>query len=81
MGFFATIFVGLIAGWLAEKFMKIDMPAWQNLILGLCGGLLGSGVLELLGANSATGIISGILVAFLGACLIVWAWEKIKARK
>ena len=37
MGFVATIIVGVLAGWLAEKVMKVDMPTWQNLLLGLCG--------------------------------------------
>lgn len=81
MGFFATIIVGVLAGWLAEKVMKVDMPTWQNLLLGLLGGLLGSGVLELVGANSPTGIISGVLVAFLGACCIIWVVQKIRSRK
>ena len=34
MGFVATIIVGVLAGWLAEKVMKVDMPTWQNLLLG-----------------------------------------------
>ena len=45
MGFIATIIVGVLAGWLAEKVMKVDMPTWQNLLLGLCGSALGSIVL------------------------------------
>ncbi len=32
MGFIATIIVGVLAGWLAEKVMKVDMPTWQNLL-------------------------------------------------
>ena len=81
MGFFATVFVGLVAGWLAEKFMKVDMPLWKNLVLGLLGGALGSAVLGIIGYSSPTGIIAGILVAFAGACIIVWAWNKIFHKK
>lgn len=77
MGFVATIVVGIIAGWLAEKFMKYDMPIWQNLIVGLLGGALGSAVLGIIGYTTTGGIIAGILVAFAGACCILWIWKKI----
>ena len=77
MGFFATIIVGVIAGWLAEKFMKYDMPVWQNLIVGLLGGALGSAVLGIIGYETTGGLIAGILVAFAGACCILWVWKKI----
>lgn len=81
MGFLATIIVGVLAGWLAEKVMKVNMPTWQNLLLGLCGSALGSIVLGIVGMSSPTGIISGVLVAFIFACLIVWAVNKIRAKK
>lgn len=81
MGFFATIIVGIIAGWLAEKAMKYDMPVWQNLIVGLLGGALGSAVLGIIGYDTTGGIIAGILVAFAGACLILFVWKKIREKK
>lgn len=77
MGFIATILVGICAGWLAEKLMKVDMPLWQNLIVGLLGGAIGSAVLGIVGYTSTGGIIAGILVALFGACLILWIWKKI----
>ncbi|MBQ9066660.1 MAG: GlsB/YeaQ/YmgE family stress response membrane protein [Clostridia bacterium] len=80
MGFLTTILVGLIAGWLAEKIMKTDLPTWKSLLLGLIGGALGSFVLGLIGYNSPTGLISGSLVAAAGACLILWAYGKLRAR-
>ena len=81
MGFIATIIVGVLAGWLAEKVMKVDMPTWQNLLLGLCGSALGSVVLGIVGMDKPAGMISGIAVAFIFACLIVWAVNKIRAKK
>ena len=81
MGFVATIIVGVLAGWLAERVMKGDMPTWQNLLLGLCGSALGSIVLGLVGMDKPSGMISGIAVAFVFACLIVWAVNTIRSRK
>lgn len=81
MGYLATILVGILAGWLAEKIMKVDMPVWKNLILGLCGAALGSIVLSIVGYQTTGGYISGLLVALLGSCVILWAYKKITNRK
>ena len=35
MGFFATVIVGLIAGWLASLVMKTRTPLWIDLLLGV----------------------------------------------
>ncbi len=81
MGFLATIIMGICAGWLAEKIMKVDMPTWQNLLLGLSGSVLGSIVLGLVGMDKPSGMISGIIVAAVFSCLIVWFFNKRKAKK
>ena len=81
MSFFATILVGILAGWFAEKAMKVDMPLWKNLVVGLLGGALGSAVLGIIGYETTGGIIAGVLVAFVGACIILWAWKKITGKK
>ncbi len=81
MGFFATIFAGILAGWLTEKIMGFDVGIIKNLILGLLGGALGSAVLGLVGMNEPTGIISGVIVSVLGACLIVWLYRLITRRR
>lgn len=78
--FIVLILIGLIAGWLAEKIMKVDMPTWQNLLLGLCGSALGSLVLGLIGRESPSGFIGGIVVALIFACLIIWCVNFIKAK-
>ena len=81
MGFIATIIVGVLAGWLAEKVIKVDKPTRQNQLLGLCGSPLGSNVHGVVGIDKPAGMISGIAVAFVFACLIVWAVNKIRAKK
>lgn len=77
--FIVLILVGLIAGWLAEKIMKVDMPTWQNLLLGLCGSALGSLILGFFGKTTG-GFIGSIVVALIFACLIVWCVNFIKAK-
>ncbi|HAT1384657.1 TPA: GlsB/YeaQ/YmgE family stress response membrane protein [Corynebacterium striatum] len=72
LGFFGSIIVGIIAGWLAEKIMKRDHGLLTNLIVGVLGGLLGAGIMSFFGTSSPNGWIMMIVVATLGACLLLW---------
>jgi uncharacterized membrane protein YeaQ/YmgE (transglycosylase-associated protein family) len=73
MGMFATIVVGLIAGWLASIIMKARTSVWMDLLMGVIGGFLGGWITSLLfGANMMTGInITSILVALVGAIIVI----------
>lgn len=72
LGFFGSIIVGIIAGWLAEKIMKRDHGLLTNLIVGVLGGLLGAGIMSLIGGSTGNSWILMIVVATLGACLLLW---------
>ncbi|MCK6161748.1 MAG: GlsB/YeaQ/YmgE family stress response membrane protein [Corynebacterium striatum] len=72
LGFFGSIIVGIIAGWLAEKIMKRDHGLMTNLIVGILGGLLGAGIMSLIGGSTGNSWILMIVVATLGACLLLW---------
>ena len=72
LGFFGSIIVGIIAGWLAEKIMKRDHGLLTNLIVGVLGGLLGAGIMSFVGFDSPNRWIMMIVVATLGACLLLW---------
>jgi len=63
MGFVTWIVVGLIAGWLAGQVMDI--------ILGILGGIVGGWVFGLLGIWPGGGPIGSIIVAFVGAVILV----------
>jgi len=73
MGLFSTIIVGLIAGWLASKFMKAKTGLWTNLILGVVGSVLGGWISTLFtGLDLVTGVnLTSIIVALLGAILVI----------
>jgi len=73
------IIVGLIAGWLAGKIMKgKGYGAVMDTILGMIGAIVGGLILRLLGFYSSGGLISSILVATLGAVVLVWIAHKLK---
>ena len=72
MGFITWILVGLIAGWLAGQFMKGGgYGALVDIILGIVGGIVGGWVFGLLGIWPGGGIIGAIIVAFVGAVILV----------
>lgn len=79
MGFIAWIIVGIIAGFLAEKIMNTDMGLLMNLVLGIVGAFVGGFLItQILGFGDGEGLIESIIVATLGAILVVWIANKVK---
>jgi uncharacterized membrane protein YeaQ/YmgE (transglycosylase-associated protein family) len=70
--------VGLIAGFLAGKVMKGGgFGVIMDIVIGIIGALIGGWVFGLLGI-SAGGLIGSIIVAFVGACILLWLVRLIK---
>jgi uncharacterized membrane protein YeaQ/YmgE (transglycosylase-associated protein family) len=68
-----TIIVGIIAGFLAGKLMKgSGYGILMDLVLGLVGGLIGGFVFRSLGFSASGGLLWSILVATIGAVILVW---------
>ena len=71
--------VGLIAGWLAGQVMKGGgYGTIVDIILGILGGVLGGWVFGLLGIWPGGGMIGSIIVAFVGAVILVAITRLIK---
>ena len=80
-GLIFWIVVGAIAGWLAEKIMKADMGLGMNIVVGIVGALIGGFLItSVLGFGDGEGLIESIVVATLGAVLVVWIANKFKER-
>jgi uncharacterized membrane protein YeaQ/YmgE (transglycosylase-associated protein family) len=72
MSFLEWIFVGLIAGWLAGQVMRGGgYGVIVDIILGILGGVLGGWIFGKLGVWPAGGIIGSLIVAFVGAVILV----------
>lgn len=72
MGILAWIVVGLIAGWLAGQVMKGGgYGIIVDIILGILGGILGGWIFGVLGIWHGGGMIGSIIVAFIGAVILV----------
>ncbi len=79
MGFFASIVVGLIAGFLASLIMKAKGGLIMDLILGVVGGFVGGWLSQLLlGQNLMSGInITSILTGLVGAVVVLFLYRLI----
>jgi uncharacterized membrane protein YeaQ/YmgE (transglycosylase-associated protein family) len=85
MGLLAWIVVGLIAGWLASSVMKGHGSGLVgDLVLGVVGALLGGFLAATLlkMPNAVNGInIMSILVAFLGAVILIALLRTVSGRR
>ena len=66
------IIVGLIAGWATGKIMKgSGYGVLTDILLGIVGAIVGSRLLSLVGIYTTGGLLPSILVALLGAMVVV----------
>ncbi len=76
MGLLSWIIVGAIAGWLAGLVMKgRGFGLFGNIAIGVVGGLVGGWLAGALFniSNAISGFnLQTIVVAFLGAVLVLW---------
>lgn len=79
MGILSWIIVGGIAGWLSTKIIKPQKPkgCFSGVTLGIVGAIIGGFVVSFFGGYGVTGFnIHSILVATLGAVILIWIVRK-----
>ena len=85
MGLLSWIIVGLIAGWLAGRVMKGGgFGLIGDIVVGVIGGLLGGFIASYFFhvGDLMSGInLTSILIAFLGAVLLLFALRLLSGRK
>lgn len=79
-GIIMSIIIGAIAGWIAEKIMKFDTGLIMNIVLGIVGAFVGNYLLSLLGVGLG-GFFGQLIVAIIGACILIFIWRLIKSRQ
>ena len=79
-GIIAWLVVGLIAGWLAGLMMKgSGYGILGDIVVGLIGSFLGGFILSFF-VEGAAGFWGSILVAFIGACVLIFLVRAISGR-
>ena len=74
------VLVGALAGWLAGFLMRGGgYGLIGDIALGLVGSLLGSVIFRALGVSAGAGLFMAVVVAFIGAVLVIGAQRMIWA--
>jgi uncharacterized membrane protein YeaQ/YmgE (transglycosylase-associated protein family) len=77
----AWLVVGLIAGWLAGLMMKgSGYGVLGDIVVGLIGSFVG-GLIVSFFVEGAAGFGGSILVAFIGACVLIFLVRAISGRQ
>lgn len=76
---FITILIGGLAGWTASRLMNKSAGVLFYIIIGILGGFFGSLLFGLLGF-SANSLVSTMIVAVAGACLLIYVIDKLKGK-
>lgn len=71
------VIIGAAAGFLATRFMRVEMSTIATIMVGVAGALIGGMVIRLLLA--ATGAVAGLVGAVLGAMLVIWVVQRLRS--
>ena len=73
MSFLWFIIIGIVAGYVAGKIMRGGgFGLIVNLVVGIIGGVLGGCLFSLQGIYSTCRIIGSLVVASIGAIVLLW---------
>jgi uncharacterized membrane protein YeaQ/YmgE (transglycosylase-associated protein family) len=84
MSIIGWIVLGAIAGWLASIVAgrNAQMGLLANIIAGIIGALIGGFLFSMFGGAGVTGFnIYSLLVAFVGAVVVLLIWNAISGRR
>jgi len=71
IGWIAAIFIGGVAGWLAEKVTASNMGLLANIILGMIGAGVAAWLFGLMGVRVQAGWLGYLISGFVGACFLI----------
>ena len=77
VGFFSLLLIGIIAGYVAERVMKRDHGLFTNMLVGIAGSFVGGALAGVLDINYY-GFAGNLVVAIVGAILILWIFGRSK---
>jgi uncharacterized membrane protein YeaQ/YmgE (transglycosylase-associated protein family) len=82
MSILAWIVLGLIAGFIASKiYVGSGQGILMDIVLGIVGAVVGGYLFDMLGAGGITGFnIWSMLVAIVGAVLVLWIYHAVSGR-
>ena len=77
VGFIGMLIIGIIAGYIAEKVTASDHGLLTNLLVGIAGSFVGGTLAGLLKIEFY-GWLGNLIVASVGAVIVLWIWRKFR---
>ena len=71
MNILLFILIGAIAGWLAGQFFRGGYGLLGDIIVGVCGAFLGAWLFGVLHISAGGGVIGSLIVATIGALVLL----------
>ena len=82
MHFLWWIIVGVIAGWVTGKIMKGEgFGFWVDMLLGIAGAFVGGYLAQFIGFARSGGTIYTLVVAIIGAIILVFLFRLITGKR
>ncbi|BAT59014.1 hypothetical protein GJW-30_1_01542 [Variibacter gotjawalensis] len=83
MGIIAWIVLGALAGWIGSKIFEGQGQGFMlNVVLGIVGAVVGGFIFSALGATGVTGFnLWSLIVAVVGAVVVLWLYNKMAANR
>lgn len=78
MGLLISLAIGCLVGFCASKVMGLENKWYINLLIGVVGSFVGGILGGILGAKS--GSILGFVFNVIGACLVIYGYQKYLAK-
>ncbi len=78
LGFFGSLIIGGLAGWIASNLMKAGTGIFGNILLGIGGAFVPNLLLQLLGIYAASAVVPQLIVGIAGACGLIWLVRRIR---
>jgi uncharacterized membrane protein YeaQ/YmgE (transglycosylase-associated protein family) len=80
VGFLGMLIIGILAGWIAEKITASHHGLLTNLLVGIAGSFVGGSLARLMNLQFE-GWLGNLLIAAIGAVLVLWLWRLLTAQR
>ena len=80
VGFLGMLIIGILAGWIAEKITASDHGLLTNLLVGIAGSFVGGSLASVMNLQFE-GWLGNLLIAAIGAVLVLWLWRLLTAQR
>jgi uncharacterized membrane protein YeaQ/YmgE (transglycosylase-associated protein family) len=77
VGFIGMLIIGILVDWIAEKVTSSNHGLLTNLLVGIAGSFVGGTLANVLNIQFY-GWLGNLLVASIGAVLVLWIWRTVR---